>query len=188
MSLGNQPDYAPIHELQEMLRILEPIDGPLQDGVYGKETHDAVADFQRQNGMEATGVTDLETWDALKRASKNEKILQQPAAPMHIVLQPHQTLKKGCNNSHMYLVQGMMKALGNYISDLPAVDVNGRLDDKTEHAIKWLQGCCDLTQSGEVDKNTWRFLAHEYRSMVGDGTGTYPVRQKTPKPTEREPE
>ena len=50
--------------------------------------------------------------------------------------------------------------------------------------FKWLQACCDLPQSGELDKNTWRFLAHEYRSMVGDGTGTFPVRQHTPTPRE----
>lgn len=185
MSLGNQPDYAPIHELQEMLRILEPQDGPLRDGVYGKETQQAVTDFQRQNGLEATGVTDPETWDALKRATKNERILRQHATPLQIVMQPYQTLNKGCDNTHVYLVQSMMKALGNYYPDMPAVEVNGKLDGKTEHAIKWLQDCCELSKSGEVDKNTWRFLTHAYRSTVGDGTGTFPVRQKTPKPTER---
>ena len=106
---------------------------------------------------------------------------RQAAEPLEIILQPHQVLEKGCQNSNVYLVQAMLRALDNYIPDMPVVDVNGRLDGKTEKAIKWLQACCDLPQSGEVDKNTWRFLAHEYRSMVGDGTGTFPVRQHTPK-------
>ena len=174
-----QPD---IGELQEMLRVLAPQDGPFEAGVFGKHTERAVEHFQQAHGLRATGTVDAGTWKALQRAYENEMIDRLAAEPLEIVLQPHQVLEKGCRNSNVYLVQAMLRALDNYIPDMPVVDVNGRLDSKTENAIKWLQACCDLPQSGELDKNTWRFLAHEYRSMVGDGTGTFPVRQHTPTP------
>lgn len=175
--MEQQPD---IQELQDMLRVLAPDDGPFENGVFGKHTQKAVERFQRAHGMRPTGTVDAETWNAMKRAYENEMIDLQAAEPLEIILQPHQVLEKGCQNSNVYLVQAMLRALDNYIPDMPVVDVNGRLDGKTEKAIKWLQACCDLPQSGDLDKNTWRFLAHEYRSMVGDGTGTFPVRQHTP--------
>ena len=169
-----------INELQEMLRVLAPDDGPFEAGIFGKHTQTAVERFQKAHGMRPTGTVDEATWNALKKAYEAEVVDRQPAEPLEIVLQPHQVLEKGCGNANLYLVQAMLRALDDYIPDMPLVDVNGRLDAKTEKAIRWLQACCDLPQSGELDKNTWRFLAHEYRSMVGDGTGTFPVRQNTP--------
>lgn len=180
MNSDNRADIIPIGELQEMLRVLAPEDGPFEDGVYGKHTRRAVERFQRAHGLQETGAIDAKTWKAIKEAYQNEMIDRQAAAPLEIVMQPHQVLEKGCQNSNVYLAQAMIRALDNYIPDMPTVDVNGRIDGKTEKAIKWLQACCDLPQSGDIDKNTWRFLVHEYRSMVGDGTGTFPVRQRTP--------
>ena len=180
MSLEQQQDHVPIRELQQMLRVLAPDEGPFENGVYGTRSQQAVERFQRAHGLQATGAVDTKTWTALKTAYRNELIERRAAEPLEIILQPHQVLEKGCGNANLYLVQAMLRALDDYIPDMPLVDVNGRLDAKTEKAIKWLQACCDLPQSGELDKNTWRFLAHEYRSMVGDGTGTFPVREHTP--------
>ncbi len=180
MNPDNQQESVPIGELQEMLRVLTPDDGPFEDGVYGKHTQKAVEDFQRMHGMRMTGTVDAKTWNALKQDYLSEMIARQPAAPLEIIMQPHQVMEKGCSNTNVYLVQAMIRALDQYIPDLPVVDVTGKLDSKTERAIKWLQDRCDLPQSGDVDKNTWRFLAHEYRSMIGDGTGSFPVRRVTP--------
>lgn len=170
----------PIGELQQMLRVLVPDAAPFEAGVYGERTRAAVARFQKARGMRPTGEVDERTWEELKRAYQNEQIERRAAEPLEIILQPHQVLEKGCQNSNVYLVQAMLRALDNYVPDMPVVDVNGRMDAKTEKAIRWLQACCGLPQSGDLDKNTWRFLAHEYRSMVGDGTGAFPVRQHTP--------
>lgn len=180
MHTDHQQSLIPIRELQEMLQVLVPNSGPFEDGVYGNATQKAVKGFQQAHGMPATGVVDTDTWSALKAAYQNELIDREAAAPLEIIMQPHQIMEKGCDNTNVYLVQAMIKALDRYIPDLPVVDVNGRLDNKTERAIKWLQGCCDLPQSGDVDKNTWRFLAHAYRSLVGDGTGAFPVRHVPP--------
>lgn len=180
MSTERQQDIVPIGELQQMLQLLSPEDGPFEVGVYGAHTRHAVERFQQTHRLQVTGAVDPETWNALKNAYENELIDRQSAAPLEIIMQPHQVLEKGCDNVNVYLVQAMIKALDHYIPEMPTVDVTGRLDAKTERAIEWLQRCCDLPQSGSVDKNTWRFLAHEYRSMVGDGTGSFPVRQIAP--------
>lgn len=172
-------DTNEIRTLQEMLRVLEPESGPFENGVFGKNTQLAVERFQQSHGMKVTGIVDAQTRQALQTAYDREIVSLQAASPLEIVMQPHQVLERGCSNTNVFLVQAMIRALDNYIPALPVVDVNGKLDNKTEHAIKWLQACFDLPQSGAVDKNTWRFLVHMYRSMVGDGTGAFPVRYRT---------
>ena len=37
--------------------------------------------------------------------------------------------------------------------------------------------CAVLPETGTLDKHTWRHLAGQYRLMVGDGTGSFPVRR-----------
>lgn len=176
MSLGNRPDFAPVHNIQQMLRTALPDDGLVIDGIFGKETEDAVRRFQKSQDMEPTGVADENTWVALKRAYNHEQVLFEKAEPLRIVLQPHQVLTKGTNNSHMYLVQALLLALSLYISQLPHLTVNGKLDAETEKSIRLLQKAADLPETGELDKHTWSHLVHLYRSFIGDGTGAFPVR------------
>ena len=176
MSLGNQPDFAPVHNLQRMLRTALPDNALVIDGVFGKETENAVRRFQKAQKMEPNGVADENTWIALKKAYNHEKVLFEKAEPLQIVLQPYQVLNKGTNNSHMYLVQALLLALSLYLTQLPHLTDNGKLDAETEKSIRNLQKVADLPETGEVDKHTWCHLVHLYRSVVGDGTGAFPVR------------
>lgn len=176
MSLGNQPDFAPVHNLQRMLRTALSDDDLVIDGIFGKETEDALRRFQKSQDMEPTGVADENTWVVLKRAYNHERVLFDKAEPLQIVLQPHQVLTKGTNNSHMYLVQALFMALSLYLTQLPHLTVNGKLDSDTEKSIRLLQKAADLPETGELDKHTWCHLVHLYRCFIGDGSGAFPVR------------
>ena len=176
MSLGNQPDFAPVHNLQRMLRTALSDDGLVIDGIFGKETEDALRRFQKSQDIEPTGVADENTWVVLKRAYNHERVLFDKAEPLQIVLQPHQVLTKGTNNSHMYLVQALLMALSLYLTQLPHLTVNGKLDSDTEKSICLLQKAADLPETGELDKHTWCHLVHLYRCFIGDGSGAFPVR------------
>ena len=189
MSFAKRPEVAPIHELQVMLRKIDPSHGLNVDGIFGKETESAVRSFQRENGLQDTGKADLETWEAIRKAYQLAKVLRDQAEPLLLTLQPNQTLEKGSNNLHMYLVQAMLLALSRLLSGAPGVRVNGRLDQDTEKAIKWLQKRWELEETGALDRNTWRHLNQQYRTTVGDGTGTFPYYQtqrkiELPKQTE----
>lgn len=176
MSLTKRPEQTPIHSLQMMLRTVVPEQGLGLDGLFGKETQAAVAAFQKQQGLQESGAVDQETWDALVLAYELEDILLSEAEPLRIILQPKQVIGRGSRNLHLPLVQGMLLALGRLYLDLPAIRVTGILDDPTANALIWLQRASNLPQTGELDKNTWRHLAKQYRMTIGDGTGTYPVR------------
>lgn len=173
---SSQESERPVAHLQEMLRTIYPNMPLPRDGIYGKDTRRAVMQFQREHQLPVTGNTDLTTWEALRQEHQKQDVLLRQAEPLEIVLQPSQVIELGSDNSHVYLVQGMLLAMGKYYGDLPPLEVSGVLDAPTAQAIVWLQDAAGLPQTGEIDKHTWRHLARQYRLIVGDGTGTFPVR------------
>lgn len=177
MSFAKTPVPAPIHDLQTMLRVVLPEHGLGRDGIYGKETHEAVKKYQASQGLPENGVTDQATWDALVKDYEYALVLQAEAAPLQIILPPNQVLECGSKNLHVYLVQGMLLALSRFYCDMPTLFVTGTLDKPSANALLWLQKACDLPETGTLDKHTWRHLAAQYRLMVGDGTGSFPVRR-----------
>lgn len=166
----------PITEVQVMLRVLYP-NSPLSvDGIYGQATKTEVEKYQKDYGLPITGVVDQATWDDMRKSYQRELVLLNKAEPLQIVLQPHQVLKSGSDNIHMYLIQALLTALHRFYVDMPRVAFTGILDPQTERAIVWFQNKVDVPESGELDKQTWQHLSNQYRLVVGDGTGSYPVR------------
>ena len=177
MSFATRPEQAPIHDLQTMLRTVVPQRGLGLDGIYGRETQAAVREFQRTQGLTESGVADAETWNSLVQAFKKAEVLRAPAEPLQIVLQPFQVITLDERNLHIYLVQGMLSALGNIYFELPPLDLTGVLDAPTAQGLRLIQKSAGLKETGELDKETWRNLAQQYRSAVGDGTGRIPIRK-----------
>ncbi len=179
MRVAKQPENTPVTDLQEMLRLIDPTLSLGYDGQYGTETANAVSAFQTAKGLPVTGETDQETWDAIRREYKEQQVYKGPAHPLLLVLQPDQVIERGSDNVHLYVMQGALTALGQFYEDLPTFAVTGTLDEPTAQAVIWFQDRAGLPQTGNIDKKTWAYLAHEYRQIVGDGTGTFPIRTKT---------
>ena len=176
MRVAKQPENTPITDLQEMLRLIDPTLNLGYDGQYGTETAAAVEAFQKTKGLPPTGQTDQDTWDAIRREYRERKIFQGPAHPLLLVLQPNQVIEKGSENVHLYVMQGALTALGQFYEELPLFAITGILDEPTSRAVLWFQARAGLPETGEIDRKTWAHLAHEYRQVVGDGTGSFPVR------------
>ena len=176
MRVAKQPENTPITDLQEMLRLIDPTLSLGYDGIYGPETAAAVESFQKKNDLPPTGQTDQKTADAIRSAYKEQQIYLGKAHPLLLVLQPNQVIEKGSDNIHLYVMQGALTALGQFYEDLPPFAITGVLDDPTAKAVIWFQEKAGLPTTGDIDKKTWAHLAHEYRQVVGDGTGSFPIR------------
>ena len=97
-----------------MLRVLYP-NSPLSvDGIYGQATKTEVEKYQKDYGLPITGVVDQATWDDMRKSYQRELVLLNKAEPLQIVLQPHQVLKSGSDNIHMYLIQALLTALHRF--------------------------------------------------------------------------
>ena len=167
------PTGKPVEQLQKMLRTIAKADGriplPLPNGVFDAETEAALRAFQRTHNLHETGVADPETWNAVRAAYRELAPLVQPLTPLELRWEPMQVIKPGSGNTHLYLVQAMLRALGDAYANLPSVEVTGVHDGESVDAVRLLQRLAGLPETGAVDRRTWQVLSCLYRMTAGAG-------------------
>ena len=162
-----------VTSLQTMLRVIaqqDPACPPvIPDGIYGKQTARAVTVQQKRAGLPQTGITDFATWQAICAAYQAAAVEVEPAAPLDIVMNPNQAIVAGSDNLHVLLIQAMLQTLHEVYANMEGCALTGACDEKTVCAIRSLQRCCGLPESGILDKGLWQLLAGLYCQAVGDG-------------------
>ena len=156
----------PIRSLQTMLRTIAQVHPnqpmPEADGVYSRQTAQAVAALQRRNGLQPTGVADQRTWDMVVQEFEPARIETEKAQPIQITLNPGQVILPGQENHLIYLVQSMLITMGEQYEDFPIPGHTGVLDPETERGLIAFQILSGLRPTGALDKQTWRALALQY--------------------------
>lgn len=156
----------PIRSLQTMLRVIaedDPTHMPIiPDGIYGPETVRAVSIFQRKHGLPVTGITDLDTWEAVVAEYEPALVRQDAAEPLNIILNPGQVIRKGERSPHLYLVQGILMVMSEMYESISQPSQSGILDDITADSIASFQFLSGLPATGNLDKHTWKHLALQY--------------------------
>ena len=157
----------PVESIQRWLRIIEsggqPIPKILVDGVYDRQTEDAVRIFQGINGLPSTGTVDFDTWNLLRTVSREieeQSNESSPIYPFEYALKDGKAVK-GDRFSLIYIIQVMIDSiLVSY--NIPPQPITGIYDDQTEQNIGRLQGIWNIPVTGETDKQTWNYLAEAY--------------------------
>lgn len=156
----------PIRSLQTMLRTIaqhEPRQlSVIPDGVYTRQTADAVSSFQRRNGLTVNGTVDQQTWERIVAEYELAMIETEPAWALQITLEPGQVIRRGQRNFHVYLIQSMLTVLSLANTGIPAPGHTGVMDTPTAEAVAAFQIYAGLPPTGEVDKRTWKNLALHY--------------------------
>ena len=156
----------PIRSLQTMLRVIAQEDerqpSLVPDGIYGNQTTAAVAAFQRNHGIPATGVTDQKTWEQIVETYEPALVRVGPAQPLEIILEPGQVIRRGDSEPNIYIVQAVLIVLADIYSSITPPGMNGTLDEATAASLEAFQALSGLPQTGELDKVTWKQLALHY--------------------------
>lgn len=178
MMTAEQYVGQPIRSLQTMLRTIAHADETLvclvPDGIYGPNTVQAVREFQRQQELPVTGETDNATWNRIVAVYTRKSPAVLPAAPVRIRWTPNQVLPAGSRNSHLFLMQAMLQALGRFFVNAPTVRATGVHDAASVAAVRWLQKLSGLPQTGAIDQTTWAYLSGLYTLTTGTGDPTPP--------------
>lgn len=165
----------PVRSLQHMLRILAEDDDRyfpiIPDGIYGPATIAAVSNFQRLHGLSVTGITDQQTWEAIVDQHEPSLIRLRDAEPVNIILNPGQVLRRGEESPYLYVVQALLQVLSEVYGSIPAPSQNGILDDATADSIASFQSLFGYPMTGELDKITWKHLAHHFPLAANLGKG-----------------
>ena len=156
----------PIRSLQTMLRVISEGDSRyptvIPDGIYGRETMNAVSNFQRRKGLKITGVADQTTWEAIVAEYEDAIVLVDAAYPLEIILNPSQVIQKGESHPNVYLIQSILTVLSQAYPGISEPSMSGTMDLPTSNALASFQEFSLLPATGELDKITWKHLALQF--------------------------
>lgn len=156
----------PIRSLQTMLCTIFNQEGRMieliPDGVYGQNTVSAVSEFQKENNLAPTGITDESTWNAICESYDLASIDCEAAWPIEPEISAGTVFSHGDRNSVIMFAQCILQSLGTTFHCLDCPSVSGVLDETSENAVRSFQLLCGLPASGCIDKCTWKHLAAMY--------------------------
>ena len=156
----------PIRSLQTMLQLIAVHDPShvalIPDGIYGSETIQAVATFQRKHALPVTGITDQITWEAIVAVYEPALVELDTASPIEVVWNPKQTVSKGEQHPNLYLAQGMLAVLSDAYHSVGQPSLSGILDEITADALSSFQMLSGLPMTGNLDRMTWKHLSLQY--------------------------
>lgn len=156
----------PIRSLQTMLKTIAMCDGKcdtvVPDGIYGKETANAVSRFQNLHGLSPTGVADRDTWEAIAAEYESAVDEFEAASTVEVIMNPREIIEKEQYHPNILLTQAMLCLYADVFEIFLAPEVTGVLDSTTQQALESFQMLCGLPMTGTVDKTTWKHLASHF--------------------------
>lgn len=162
--MKTESDFSqPIRNLQKMLQTVFRSEGVesrvIPDGIYCRETADAVSTFQRSHGLPVTGSVNQETWDLIVECYTPAQILESDACPLCIPMRKNSKYAAGDENSNIMLMQCMLQEISKVFQCICPPSVNGVMDEATCLCIEQMQELCGIPVNGEMDMLTWKNLA-----------------------------
>lgn len=178
----------PIENLQNFLRRISydnSIPKVIPDGIFGGQTKNAVLKFQNEFNLEQTGIVDNKTWNKIQKIYKTTLKKYSVPNPINIFPSPHFTISDNDENEIVYVVQSILKALGNNFENLNDVEINGKYDEKTKNAVLTIQNASGIKETGVIDKETWEAIAILFETFISNNNieplqknGKYIIRDK----------
>lgn len=161
-----------VTELQRMLRAVSYIHTDVPrinpDGVFGRETTEALRIFQRQMGLAPTGTADFATWNALRAESALARDSAAGGKSVSVFPNAGYVAKPGEKSSLVYVIQIILNDISHTYDGLEDVEVTGTYDKATYEGVKLFQYYHRIEETGNVDKKTWDALAASYNVFANN--------------------
>lgn len=148
------------------------------DGIFGPQTREAVAAYQRLVGLPITGVVDRETWYALL-STYQSVLLAQPEQEWleEFIGLPETFLVKGMRGEAVRKAQQLINIIARGYAEVPAVTVDGIFGDATESSVSVIQSLLGLPTTGAIGPLTWEGMADLAETVLAgsqSARGQYP--------------
>lgn len=138
-------------------------------GTLDEATKKDIEQFQRIEGMEVSGLLDIDTYNALK--NRYSVVREEFSAPYGIA-PPRSALQKGIfpgeRSENVMLIQLILYSLSTVMETAGNVSLSGIYDNATETAIRELQRIWRIEENGYVDTVTWNRLSRLYGRYNGE--------------------
>ena len=153
-----------IREVQKFLyEISDKVDNRVGrvaiDGIYGKETKDAVTSFQDIYKLKKTGEVDRATFDKMFSVYKDS--LSKREFKDFIITQKGFPFKQGDQNDDVLVINLILNELKRTFPNITSVEKSSYYSYETANAVRDLQKIIRFLESGEVDENFYRRMQEE---------------------------
>lgn len=150
-----------IRELQHYLRTLSLADDRYRliavDGIFGKETTEAVRVFREINGFSPAGTVDRAVWERILKEYQDALSLVTDPLPLAAFPFPAFVLNEGDRLPFVYVLQVVL----NGISSLP-LPITGVYDSPTVERVMALKKLAEYPLTPTLDRMFWEYLTVWY--------------------------
>ncbi len=171
ISLGDRGEKVTI--LQYFLSVLSAFDPYIPpvtvDGIFGRDTENAVVAFQKINDLAQDGVVGDATWNAIYsqfRGVVNTVFEDNDAFRINLVPAPTETLRIGASGDTVSALQEYLNAIALDNGNESFIPVDGVYGAQTAAAVRAFQAQSGLAQTGEVNGATWEAIVSAYVGIV----------------------
>ena len=161
-----------IKQVQRALRTLskngDDIPEVKEDGIFGSETTEAVRAFQRNAGMNQTGVVDYRTWEKIMNETRASIDKITPPLPLSPFISDEASSAKPDEHTwSVYFAQLMLNVISVKYSGYDDVEINGTNSGATTEAFRQIQRIGNIsTRDGTLDKKTWNTIASIFEFVL----------------------
>lgn len=133
---------------------------------FTEDTKEVVIAFQTSNNIEADGIVDKNTWNALLTSYNQTKgLIPEEYLYYEDKLYPGIFLSLGMTGDDILNLQDFLYIICEKTHQIPGVRVNGTFDELTEESIKSIQKRYNLPENGVVGPATWQKIIDWVESL-----------------------
>ena len=133
---------------------------------FTENTKEMVIAFQTSNNIEANGIVDKNTWNALVTDyNQTKELIPEEYLYYEDKLYPGIFLSLGMTGDDILNLQNFLYIICEKTHQIPGVRVNGTFDELTEESIKAIQKRYNLPENGVVGPATWQKIIDWVESL-----------------------
>ena len=133
---------------------------------FTENTKEMVIAFQTSNNIEANGIVDKNTWNALVTDyNQTKELIPEEYLYYEDKLYPGIFLSLGMTGDDILNLQNFLYIICEKTHQIPGVRVNGTFDELTEESIKAIQKRYNLPENGIVGPATWQKIIDRVESL-----------------------
>ncbi len=152
--------------LQRIAEFNPLVQRPDLDGIYGRQTQNAVISFQRAYGLEESGIIAEGDWNRLVEVYNGT--LSNVDEPQNGVLPlpyPGYVIAPNSSGEYVRYIQQVLNIINNVFLTIPELEEDGIFGTATQQSINAFAELFGYPQNGTVDETLWEAINRIYETV-----------------------